>query len=894
MELVAGNNLGPYEVLGPIGAGGMGEVYRARDTRLDRCVALKILPAHFSCSPELKSRFEREARTLSSVSHPHICHLYDVGSQSGTDFLVMELLEGETLAARLCKGALPTAEVFKIGMEIADALASAHRLGLVHRDLKPSNIMLTKAGAKLMDFGLAKNVINPMSGISGSSPTISGETLTAMRSPGAPITSVGSIVGTIQYMSPEQLEGREADARSDLFALGAVLYEMATGQRAFEGKSYMSVASAIIHKEPPLVSAVQPTSPAGLGYIISGCLAKDPDERFQTAHDVKLQLGWLAQSSGSSATPAKKDAMPRRWRITWAVVAAGLLIAIGFSLARFAGLRAASAPEALRLTVTLPPRQELGADITMAEAISPDGKRLAYIAVEGGVSRLYTRRLDHFEAVAIPESEGAIFPFFSPKGDWVAFFRQGKLQKAPTDGGVPQVICEIPSFFGGTWTPRDIIVVSVPNLGLATVPAAGGTLQKVPMTLKETVYPQGLTWLAGGNWVVFTDYLSFRRQMMAVNLTSGETRRLLENATSPSYSAGHLLYYQGGAVWAAPFDDDKVQILGSAVQIDSGVNEENYIAQVTASRDNVLIFAPGLPGNSARNLFLVNRQGQEQKLDLPPKDYIDPVLSPDGKRLAVVIRSIQELEVIDRGRGTVTSIAPTLANFAAVWTPDGQSLVFDAIPRATDNSYRMGVSQDRGIFQVAADGGSAPKLLRVTPQISHVTAVAGEYAALMVSDPVTNTDLWLMSLHEPYEMKPFKQTSAVERQGALSPDGRWMAYSSNDSGRTEIYVEPVPGPGGRRQISSEGGDQPRWVRNGREIVYRNGTKMISVPITMQPMFQAGRPVELFDRKFDPGAAVAGYDVSPDGQLFLMTRAEHENPTQIRVVVNWPANLMKQK
>jgi serine/threonine protein kinase len=881
MDLAAGTKLGPYEVVGPIGAGGMGEVYRARDTRLDRCVALKILPAHFSCSPGLKSRFEREARTLSSVSHPHICHLYDVGSQSGTDFLVMEFLEGETLAARLRKGGLPCTEVFKIGMEIADALTSAHRLGLVHRDLKPSNIMLTKTGAKLMDFGLAKPAVNPLSGAGGSAPTISAETLTTMHSPGSPITSVGAIVGTIQYMSPEQLEGREADARSDLFAFGAVLYEMATGQRAFEGKSYMSVASAILHKEPTPVSAVQPTSPAGLNYIITTCLAKDPDDRFQTAHDVKLQLSWLAQPAANIVATPPAEARSLKWLIAFGVLAFGILAGLGVAKL---STRSNRANEVLRLTIALPPKQELSADVTMSLAISPDGKRLAYVATESGLSHLYTRRLDQFDPVLIPDSEGAWFPFFSPNGDWIAFFSQGKLKKAPVDGGVPVVITEVPSFFGGTWTPHDVIVVSVPNMGLATVPATGGTLQKVPVATKDLVYPQGLTWLAGGDWVAFTDYLTARRQMSAVKLSSGEVRPLLEDATSPSFSAGHLLYYQGGAVWAVPFDSDKVQVAGTAFPLESGVREENYVAQVTASRDNVLAYAPGLPGNSARNLYLVDRKGQEKKLDIPPKDYIDPAFSPDGKRIAVVIRSIQQLEIIEGDRGAVTALSTNSANFAPVWMPDGKSLLLD-ISRTYLSADPAG---QRGIYRLPVAGAAGPTLLCKTPQISHVTSVGGDYAAVMVNDPATNTDIWLLSLHQPFEMRPFKQTTAVERQGALSPDGHWIAYASNESGRSEVYVEPVPGPGGRRQISIDGGDQPRWVRNGKEILYRNGTKMMSVPVMMQPAFQVGKAVELFDRKFDPGAAVSGYDVSPDGQTFIMTRSERDNPTQIRIVMNWPA------
>jgi len=568
----------------------------------------------------------------------------------------------------------------------------------------------------------------------------------------------------------------------------------------------------------------------------------------------------------------------------------GIGLLAGFGLAEFPGNHGRPTSEVLRLTVPLPDKHELSADTTMSLAISPDGKRLGYVAAESGLSHLYTRRLDQFDPVLIPDSEGASFPFFSPNGDWVAFSSQGKLKRAPADGGVPDVITEMTSFFGGVWTPKDVIVVSVPGMGLATVPASGGTLQRIPVATKDLVYPQGLVWLAGGEWVAFTDFLSSRRSLVAVKLSSGEVRPLLENATSPSFSAGHLLYYQGGAAWAVPFSSDKVQIVGNAFQVDTGIDEENYIAQVTASRDNVLAFAPGLPGNSARNLFLVDRKGQEKRLDLPPKDYIDPAFSPDGKRIAVIIRSLQQLEIIDRERSAVTSLAANHSNFAPVWLPDGKSLLLD-ISRTYLSSNP---SDQSGIYQLSVDGASEPQLLRTTPQISHVTSVGGDRAAVMVSDPTTNTDIWLLGLRQPYEMRPFKQTTAVERQGSLSPDGRWIAYASNESGRSEVYVEPVPGPGGRRQISPEGGNQPRWVRNGREITYRNGTKMMSVPVQIQPTFQAGKAAVLFDRKFDPGAAVSGYDVSPDGQTFVMTRSEHDNPTQIRVVMNWSAGKRAQR
>lgn len=892
MDLAAGTRFGPYEIIAAIGAGGMGEVYRARDTRLDRFVAIKILPSHLSTNPELTSRFEREARVLSSVSHPHICHLYDVGSQSGTKFLVMEFLEGETLAARLQKGPLPLSELLRVGTEITDALTKAHRLGLVHRDLKPGNIMLTKNGAKLMDFGLAKPAALGAVAGAGVLP-FSGETAVTLQNPSSPITGVGAIVGTIQYMSPEQIEGKEADARSDIFALGAVLYEMATGRRAFDGKSQLSVASAILQKEPPPVTTIQPTSPPSLNYAIRTCLAKDPDDRFQTAHDVKLQLNWLLEPATASLPPVVKARPPRGWRLAAGLAAAGaVVLALALLIVKLAMGPAANEYGVARLNITLPPKQELAADVTQALALSADGKRVAYVAAESGVSHLYVRRLDQFDTVAIPDSEGAWFPFFSPNGDWVAFFNQGKLKKAPADGGIPVVIGEMPAFFGGTWTPRDVIVVSVPNFGMATVPASGGSLQKVPT--KDAIYPQGLTWLAGGDWVALTDFFSPRRSISAVRLSTGEKRVLVENAQSPSYSAGHLVYYQGGALWAVPFDSDKLAVLGNPSEIETGVTEENYIAQASAARTGVLAYAPGPAGNFARNLFLVNRQGVERKLDLPPKDYIDPAFSPDGKRISIVIRSVQQLEVLELDRGAVTSVAPIFANFAAIWAPDGKNLLFDAIVRSPERTFASDASRQRGFYRSAADGSTAPELIRATPQVSHITSVAGDYAAVMVNDPVTNTDLWLLNMRPPYEMQPFKRTPAIERQGSLSPDGRWMAYASNESGPSEIYVEPVPGPGGSKQISTDGGEQPRWVRNGREIVYRNGTKMISVPVQLQPPFQVGKPVELFDRKFDRGGAVAAYDVTADGQTFIMTRSERDNPTEIRVVIGWPASKQVQK
>ncbi|HZP64294.1 MAG TPA: protein kinase [Terriglobales bacterium] len=875
MALTAGTKLGPYEIQSPLGAGGMGEVYRARDTRLDRSVAIKILPSHLSCSAELKNRFEREARTLSSISHPHICHLYDVGSQDGVEFLVMELVNGETLADRLQKGRLPIQEVLKIGIEIAEALAKAHRLGIIHRDLKPANVMLTREGVKLMDFGLAKPAAM---GVASGSPT-SGALTQTLQSPATPISVVGTVVGTIQYMSPEQIEGKDADARSDIFALGAVLYEMATGQRAFQGSSHLSVASAILQKEPTPLCTAQPSAPPGLDYVIRTCLAKDPDERFQTAHDVKLQLSWLSQGGGSASAVAEpRPATSKRLPLFGVALLAVAVVAVAFLMRVSNGTSRTNSYGPVRFSIAVPPGQDLATDNTAAITVSPDGKHLAYIASVSGVSHLYVRRLDQFQSVEIPNSESPTFPFFMANGEWVAFFSQGKLQKAPADGGDPVLIAELPTFFGGTWMPPDTLVVAIPSLGLATMPASGGVPQKITIDTKERFYPQGPAWIPGTDWVVFTDYFGSGRRVLAVDLKTGEMKTLVRNAEGPFFAAGHLVYFSGGAVWAAAFDASKIVISGDPVKLASEVNEENYVAQEAASSNGLLAYAPGPAADFSRYIYFVNRSGVEQKADVPAQDYVDPRFSPDGRRVALSNRRISEQQIVvyDRDRGVLTSIVSNGGlNGAPVWTPDGKDLVFDAI----------GLSMARAIFRAAADGSSPPQLLHENPVTTHVTDIAGDQAVVMVNDPNTSTDLWLLTLSGNHEMRPFRQTPAAERQGTFAPNGTWLAYASNESGHSEIYVEPVPGPGGRLQISNSGGEQPRWARNGREIFYRSGTKMMSVPVEFQPEFRAGKPVELFDRKFDRGGTVGGYDVSPDAQTFVMTRSEHANPTEIRIVLD---------
>jgi Tol biopolymer transport system component/predicted Ser/Thr protein kinase len=888
MSLSAGAKLGPYEIVAAAGAGGMGEVYRARDLRLDRTVAIKILAARLSSDPDLRQRLEREARAISSLNHPHICQLYDVGSQDGTDYLVMEYLEGETLAQRLERGRLPPEQALKIAIDVADALDKAHRQGIVHRDLKPSNIMLTKSGAKLMDFGLAKAAAGVVR--TAAAPMFSAGVTQTSPTPQSPLTSAGMVVGTIQYMSPEQIEGKDADARSDLFAFGAVLYEMITGRPAFCGKSQLSLASAILEREPDPISAIQPEVSPALAHLICTCLAKDPDERFQTAHDVKLELSWL-QQSGAAAISQSPRARPRKRRFVIAAALAGLAVVL---LLIWSVMRTARMPaETLGLakfSLVLPAQMEVAADLTEAVALSRDGKRLAYVSVKGGVSNLYVRRLDDFNAVMIPQSEGAVYPFFSPEGEWVGFFSQGKLQKAPSSGGTPVLICDIPSFFGATWMQNGKIVFAAPGYGLASVPADGGAPQKLSFTDNQHHSPARPLALPGDTWILVTDLSESTPRVIAVRTDTGEVRQLVNNGQTAYYAQDHLLYYSAGAAWAVPFDPKAVAIPNSAtpVQVASGVDEEYLVGQFAASETGVLAYAPGQAGsNLSRNLFLVDRHGVERKVDLPPDDYVDTAFAPDGKRFVVVLRTSaeQQLAVYDLERGVLMRILTDAGrNAAPAWTSDGRSLVFDAI----------GGSTKPGIYRMAADGSSAPQLLREITQNTHVTSIAGAEAAVMVNDPATSTDIWVLSLEGDHALQPFRRTPAQERQGSLSPDGKWMAYASNESGRSEIYVEPVPGPGGRWQLSTEGGEQPRWARTGREIFYRNGTRMMTVPVETQPAFRAAKPVQLFDAKFDRGGAIGGYDVSPDGQTFLMTRSERPNPTEIRVVIGWPELLKAQR
>jgi len=545
MALISGMKLGPYEVLSPLGAGGMGEVYRARDSRLGRDVAIKVLPAHFCSDPVRRQRFEREAKTISSLNHPHICVLHDIGHQDGMDYLVMECVEGETLEKRLEKGPLPVEQVVKIGAEVADALGRAHRSGVVHRDLKPGNIMLTSTGAKLLDFGLAKPVA-PLGNVA---------TLTAAASTKSPVTEQGTIIGTFQYMSPEQVEGKELDGRSDIFSLGAVLYEMVTGRRAFEGKSQLSVASAILEKEPQPISAVKPLTPPALDHAVKKCLAKAPDERWQNASDLASELKWIGEAGlqAAVATPSRKGT-----RLAWAIVAVALALSAG--LAAWPWLH--REPQQLLITTLLPPAK---ARLVVngrygPPAISPDGASVAFIANEGGTQSIWIRRLDAATATRLPGTEGALYPFWSPDSRWLGFFGNGKLLKVPVSGGPPQDICAAADARGGSWGSDGTILLTPKGRASEVYGVAENGGQPFQIThLQEGMRSHRWPYFLpdGKHFLYMASQIGTilpSNQIRMASVDGKEDKLVLLASSNPEFADGWLLFHREGTMLAARMD----------------------------------------------------------------------------------------------------------------------------------------------------------------------------------------------------------------------------------------------------------------------------------------------------------------------------------------------------
>jgi Tol biopolymer transport system component len=887
MSLAAGTKLGPYEILSPLGAGGMGEVYKARDTRLERTVAVKVLPTHMSASPEVRQRFEREAKTISQLSHPHICALYDVGRQNDVEFLVMELLEGETLSDRLAKGPLPLEQALRYGQEIADALDKAHRQGIVHRDLKPGNVMLTKSGAKLLDFGLAKAMAPPEAKSSLTSlPTQQG------------LTQEGTILGTFQYMAPEQLEGKDADARTDIFAFGATLYEMATGNKAFSGSTQASLIGAILHTEPAPISQRQPMSPPALDRVVKTCLAKDPEERWQSAADAGRELKWIAEGSQAGAPVPLVTRRKTRERLAWALVGASLLAALGHAVVHFR--EAPAEPRPIRFFVFPPELTTLrGGPAAPQAAVSPDGRYLAFAATAlDKTNQLWVRPLDSVVAQKLAGTEDASFPFWSPDSRFIGFFTPGKLKKVGVSGGPPQALCDAPEGNGGTWS-RDGVIVFAPNREgvLARVSATGGI--PAPVTAldrrrQETahVWPQ---FLPDGRHFLYLR-LSGRRENRGLyvrSLASEEAGLVLRTEVRAAYTPpGYLLFVQQGTLMAQRFDPNRLQLTDEPVRVAEQVayNPSNGRTTFSVSENGVIAYRTGLVGGVPMGeLVWYDRGGKRIGPAGAPGLYLRPALSPDGKSVAVQRRDPQtgtdDIWLVDLARSTVSRLTFGSSNQThPTWSPDGSRIAF-----ASDQD---GLSN---LYQKISSGAGSEELLLSSDTSKYVTdwSLDGRYIAYENQGPGTGSDLWVLPLSGDRKPIPYLRTEFNEAQGQFSPDGRWMAYSSNESGRTEVYVQAFPASGGKWQISTAGGSFPRWRRDGKELFYRTADqKLMAVAVQTDSTFQAGQPRALFETRTSE-VPVIPYAVSADGQRFLVNTAiEDTNTSPITVVLNWIAEVAK--
>ncbi len=888
--LASGTMLGPYQILAPLGAGGMGEVYRARDTRLGRDVAVKVLPPHLADTPEARARFDREARTVSQLNHPHICTLHDIGSQDGVDYLVMELVEGDTLARRLEKGPLPVAEVLSLGRQIAQALDRAHRAGVVHRDLKPGNVMLTKGGAKLLDFGLARALgLAPNTDAMSRSPTMTG-----------PLTAEGTIVGTFQYMSPEQLEGKEADARSDLWALGCVLFEMTTGRRAFDGGSQASLIAAIMERQPPLLSAVQPVTPPHLERVVARCLQKDPDARFQSAGDLAFAL----EAESSSATGVVSGRMPtptaRRGRGRWvaiiglAAAVAGVLLGVAFSsrIGTKPASGSADASTVRRFDLVLPdslPLVYVGDSFlgleTRALALSPRADMLVYVAGQRGHAVLVTVDLATGVAQALPGTQGAFSPFFSPDGNWIGFLAGMELKKIAVRGGAPVVLAGVEEPYGAQWPEAEkIAVIERQGQVVTYVRASGGRMDSVKITPRmgfAQLLSPDRTRLA---W-------TWNRQMAAFEFKSGKTSFLTNRGLVPDGSVApadllygsapvllspdKLLYIQagsGGTLVGVPVERGSLRPLADPIQVamDLRISATAAMSQMSVAA-GILVYAED-PGSGTLRFLRRRADGQTEALAFPPGDYGTFELSPDGNRLAVIKRPPSgqpELWLFDLARGTQERVHDSVYGVGN-WSADGLGLCVTI----------GGAGGSRTALRVHMDGTSSVDSLAV--------GVASAYSAVIESPDGRwslrlNADGGVMVGADGHSTD-IPHISGLAR---FSPDSRWLAATYSEAGRSEIYVSPADQPARRVRVSTAGGEEPRWSADGKSIVYRfdNGWYRSSFLPGLQP--SAGVPVKVFT---GPYVNVPGYshDLFPDGSQLLALGSGSDVAQRLRVVTGMDA------
>jgi eukaryotic-like serine/threonine-protein kinase len=898
MALTSGTKLGPYEIQSPLGAGGMGEVYRALDTRLDRTVAVKILAGHLSASPELKQRMEREARAISSLNHPYICQLYDIGSQNGTDYLVMEFLQGETLAERLRRGAMPLNEVVKVGIAVAEALAVAHRQGIVHRDLKPGNVMLTQGGAKLMDFGLAKPLGPQNTNVaSGSMPSFTAVATMSGPSPLSPLTSAGSIVGTIQYMSPEQIEGKEADARSDIFAFGDVLYEMATGKRAFSGKSQISLASSILEKEVEPIRATNPMIPPAFEHVLTTCLQKSPEDRFLAAHDIKLELQWIAAGRSSLSVPAIQVASSStRERLAWIVA-----VVVAMGLGALAGIfinHPTQSVQAVRTVVDPPDKVTLNltGDFGGPPVLSPDGAALAFTATgSDGKAAIWVRPMNTLEAHVLPGTEGATFPFWSPDGRALGFFADSKLKTVDLSGGSPATICDTQSGRGGTWGADGAILFSPgTQKAILRVAASGGT--SVPATQLDPVQHTSHRWpflLPDGKHFL---YLAINHDpaqaannaVYYASLDGRENRELFRSQSNAVYGSGFILFARSGQLMAQPFDPDSGKIYGEPQTLAGGVVDDVSTWHMDASASNNGLLVLGSGGSADWQLVWTDRNGKQLGTVVDNVNNLQGVrISPQGDRVVLQIdNGITDLWVYDLARGIRTRLTfGPVSNALPVWSPDGKWVAY--------NSARNGQSE---LYRKAADGSGAEELMMTDQEVIAPTdwSQDGKYLIYTRGAVGNNSEIWALPLegeHKPWLVVPHLANS-FSAHGRLSPDGRWLAYTSTESGTAEVYVVSFRGGQGKWQVSTNEGSKPKWRRDGKELYFANDISRVLSAVSVTETngaLQFGAAQALVTT---PATQQFIYDVAPDGKKILLNVVSQQVNQSVTVIANFTAGLKK--
>jgi eukaryotic-like serine/threonine-protein kinase len=894
MPISTGTCLGSYEVVAQIGAGGMGEVYKAHDTKLGRDVAVKVLPEAFAHDTERLSRFQREAKMLASLNHPNIATIHGLEHFNGTHYLVMELVTGETLADHIKReGAFAIEEALKIAVQIAEALEAAHEKGIIHRDLKPANVKLTPEGkVKVLDFGLAKAFAGDVADSNPSqSPTLS-----------AVATMQGVLLGTAAYMSPEQARGKNVDKRTDIWAFGCVLYELLCGHPAFKGEDITEILAAVVKTEPDW-SCLPESSPPAIRALLRRCLRKDKALRLRDAGDLRIEIS-DALSAPPTAVAATPVSVTRGWHewVAWAVAAIAVVAALA-ALSFLHFREAPTQPQSIRLQMAPPERSV----VSMFE-LSPDGRYVAFVALEGGRNRLWLRPLDTLQVQVMQGTDDANFPFWSPDSGFIGFFAAGKLKKIAVTGGPPQTLCDAPAGRGGAWN-RDGVILFAPNLtgGLYRVSAAGG----VPVQVTKFA-PRGT-----GDSQRFPEFLPAGRRFLYLYISEAETTgiyvgsldgtpplRILPDLSKAVYAPpaapghkGYVLFRREATLMAQPFDPDRLQTTGEMFPVAEQVGSTGTvgIGAFSASENGVLSYRSGdVVGN--RGLIWMDRAGKRLGTVTEPTATMSAALSPDEKRIALTINGatagIGDIWLQDLGRGVLSRFTfETGYNSTPVWSPDGRHIAFSFRTAGTIYS----------IYQKDVTGNGKQEFLWHTGVNGFPSDWSPDGKFIVYSDysDKTKVDLWLLPLQGEHKPIPYLQTPFDETHGQFSPDGRWMAYVSDESGRVEVYVQAIPASGGKWQISAGGGDFPRWRRDGKELFYiASDQKLMALPVktvgTPTSAFEVGPPQLLFE--VEPlGLNTFPYQPAADGQRFLVNApagGEAAAATPITVVLDWQAGLRK--